>query len=205
VRVYGRRPGLGLEASEPASRRVLADVTAGGPRARRIVLAAAAAGLGVVLAWAPLPLKDLTRIETTVLIRRSAPEVFEYVTTPANWPRWHPSSIAVSGATDHSLRVGEQATEDFLVAGRRGQARWSVTAREAPFKWSIEGSIQGRRAGVVTYTLTPRPQGTLFEREFTYGSPNLLFSLLNRLQIRRRVDAESREALRRLKQVLERP
>lgn len=72
---------------------------------RRAAAALLAAGLLVAALWVPLPLAD-TRIHTSVLIRRPSAEVFDYVTTPANWPRWHPSSLAVSGATDHPLRVG---------------------------------------------------------------------------------------------------
>ncbi len=169
---------------------------------REVVAAALVAGLLAAGLWAPLPLAE-TRIHTSVVIRRPAAEVFDYVTTPANWPSWHPSSVAVSGATDHPLQVGEQTTEDFLVAGRRGQAHWSVTLREVPRRWTIEGTIRGRRAGVVSYVLTPGRQGTLFEREFSYSVPNLLFWLLNRLTIQRQVEEESEQAVRKLKQVLE--
>jgi hypothetical protein len=51
--------------------------------------------------------------------------------------------------------------------------------------------------------LTPRDGGTLFDREFVYAIPNLVFLALDRLFFRRRVLAESAEALRRLKRVLE--
>jgi hypothetical protein len=68
----------------------------------------------------------------------------------------------------------------------------------------IEGVVEGRAGGgTVTYTLTPREQGTLFEREFVYPTPGLWFTLLDRLVVCRRVEAESADALRRLKQVLE--
>ncbi|HYM70852.1 MAG TPA: SRPBCC family protein [bacterium] len=62
----------------------------------------------------------MTRIETTVLIQAPIERVFEFVTTPGHWPLWHPSSLGISGATDHSLAVGERTVEEFLVAGRRG-------------------------------------------------------------------------------------
>ena len=64
---------------------------------------------GAVLLPAP---EEPVRIENEVNISRTPQEVFDFVTTPGNWPKWHPSSLAVSGATDHPLRVGEQATED---------------------------------------------------------------------------------------------
>jgi len=146
----------------------------------------------------------MTRIDTTVHISKPVEQVFGYVTTSCNWPQWHPSSLGVRGATDHPMQVGEQVTEDFLVAGRRGSVVWTVREREAPRRWVIGGVIVGRsNGGTITYTLTPRDGGTLFEREFVYQMPNPLWALLDRLIIRRRIEAESAEALRRLKQVLE--
>ncbi|MEM5429820.1 SRPBCC family protein [Cupriavidus oxalaticus] len=141
----------------------------------------------------------MTRIHSEATIRRPPAEVFAYVSTPANWPAWHPSSLAVHGATDHSLDVGEQVTEDFRVAGREGTVVWKVAERRAPTFWRIDGTIDGRKAGTVTYTLTSAGTGTRFEREFTYQAPTLLFSLLNWAALRKQVDAESAEAVQRLK------
>jgi len=146
----------------------------------------------------------MTRIYTAAEIARPIDEVFEYVTTPGNWPQWHPSSLAVSGATDHSLALGEQVTEEFTVAGRRGRCVWTVTERDAPRRWAITTIVEDTGTkGRVAYTLTATPGGTKFEREFVYKPPNALFALLDRLIVRRRVEAESAEALRRLKARLE--
>jgi hypothetical protein len=100
--------------------------------------------------------------------------------------------------------VGEQCTEAFLVAGRRGSAVWTVRERSVPHRWVIAGEIVGRDScGIITYTLTSKNGGTQFEREFVYPAPNLLFRLLNTLFIRRRVQGESDLALQQLKQALE--
>jgi uncharacterized protein YndB with AHSA1/START domain len=157
----------------------------------------------VGLALAPVPIDDTTRIRNSVSIDRNPDVVFAYVTTPANWPKWHPSSLAVSGATDHPLDLGEQVTEDFLVAGRRGRVVWTVVEREAPERWVIAGEVGGRPTGAVTYTLESAGAGTRFDRELVYASPTLLFAVLNRLGIRATVERESAEAVRRLKAVLE--
>jgi uncharacterized protein YndB with AHSA1/START domain len=146
----------------------------------------------------------MTRVYTSIHIHTSAEQVFDFVTTAGNWPQWHPSSLGVSGAVDHSGLPGEKIVEKFLVAGRRGEVVWTVKEREPARRWVIDGVIVGREAGgVITYTLTPRDGGTLFEREFIYPTPNLLFALLDWLFIRRRVKGESHEALRRLKERLE--
>ncbi|HEV2459943.1 MAG TPA: SRPBCC family protein [Ktedonobacterales bacterium] len=146
----------------------------------------------------------MTRIYTAATIRRPVEAVYDYVTTPGHWPEWHPSSLGVSGATDHSLAVGEQVTERFNVAGRRGTVVWTVREREAPRRWLIEGSIVGGTGGgTVAYTLTPRDDSVFFEREFVYPVPGPLLRLLDALIVRRRIQAESAEALRRLQARLE--
>jgi hypothetical protein len=59
--------------------------------------------------------------------------------------------------------------------------------------------VEGGGDGAITYTLTPDAGGTIFERDFAYTMPNPLLRLLDRLVLRRRDEAESAEALRRLK------
>jgi uncharacterized protein YndB with AHSA1/START domain len=145
----------------------------------------------------------MSRVVTRATIARPPEEVFAYVTTPGHWPEWHPSSRGVTGATDHSLAIGEEVTESFLVAGRRGKAKWTVRERAEPRRWAIFGQVEGGGTGTITYTLAPQEDGTSFEREFTYQMNNPLLALLDRLILRRRIEAESTEALRRLKKRLE--
>lgn len=157
--------------------------------------------IGAVL-LAPMPLSP-TRIQNSTLIQRAPSEVYSYVTTPGYWPRWHPSSLGVSGATDHPLLVGEQVSEQFIVAGHQGTVVWTVVQRQAPLRWAISGKIEGGGSGKVSYRLTQVEGGTRFEREFEYARPNLLFALADMFSLRAKVTAESAEALRRLKAVLE--
>jgi len=145
----------------------------------------------------------MTRVHTAVLVRCPVERVFEFVTTPGNWPAWHPSSLGVRGATDHSLTPGEEVTEEFLVAGRRGRVTWRVREREAPRRWVIEGHVEGGGGGTIEYTMTPKAGGTWFEREFRYTVRRPLLRLLDRFVVRPRIAAESAEALRRLKHALE--
>jgi uncharacterized protein YndB with AHSA1/START domain len=145
----------------------------------------------------------MTMIVTKATIDRPIAEVFDYVTTPAHWLVWHPSSLGLHGATDHPLHVGEEVTEDFRVAGRRGSVTWKVIAREVPVRWAITGRVAAGGSGTITYTLSALEGGTAFRREFIYAMPNWFAELLDRLFIRQRIEAESAEAVRRLKQALE--
>ena len=145
----------------------------------------------------------MTEIVTEARIEKPVAVVFGFVTTPAHWLEWHPSSIALRGATDHSLEVGEEVVEDFRVAGRRGSVTWKVIAREAPTRWAIAGTVAAGGSGTITYTLHEDGSGTRFRRQFVYAMPNWFAALLDRLFVRRRIEAESAEAVRRLKLAVE--
>jgi uncharacterized protein YndB with AHSA1/START domain len=151
--------------------------------------------------------KFITTIASNIVIAKAPEQVFEYVTTAGNWPQWHPSSLNVIGAIDHSGEVGEEITEQFRVAGRRGEVVWTVRERHYPVQWVIEGRIKNSLSGgVVKYELTPTSENngsTLFKREFSYDMPNLLYHIINKLLLQRRVQHESDEALHRLKEKLE--
>src|ERR1700730_16242919 len=73
----------------------------------------------------------MTRIVVAINIHRPIGVVFDYITTPANWPAWHPTSRAVRGSVDHSLMIDEQVTEEFVGGGSQGIFVWQVTQREA--------------------------------------------------------------------------
>jgi hypothetical protein len=182
---------------------------------RTLIAVAVAVVSAAAILLVPLPFEDTTRVPNTIDIGQPPARVFDYVTTPGNWPHWHPSSQAVHGAIDHPLQTGEQVIEDFSVAGRQGQVIWTVVEHARPSHWKIAGRIDGRPAGTVQYDLAPIPgdpardaQGepaTRFTREFDYGAPNLLFSILNRVALRARIERESTAAVQALKRELERP
>jgi uncharacterized protein YndB with AHSA1/START domain len=145
----------------------------------------------------------MSRIVSVTTIARPPSEVFDYVTTPRNWPAWHPSSLGVTGDAGHSLDVGERCTEQYIVAGRRGVTDWFVRERQPDRRWVIEAQPSGGGSGTITYTLSPDGEGTRFEREFVYQMPNAVLAILDALVLRRRIEAESAEAMRRLKDRLE--
>src|SRR5947207_13500064 len=143
------------------------------------------------------------RIVTTTHIRRPPQQVFEFVTTPANWPLWHPSSVKVSGAVDHPLQPGEPVTEEYVVAGHPGTAVWTVRECSAPHHWLLDGVATNGNRGTITYTLRQHDDGTAFERALSvvWLQTELPEQALE--GIRRQIEAESTEALRRLKVLLE--
>jgi uncharacterized protein YndB with AHSA1/START domain len=154
------------------------------------------------LPWAASILE--THLVHSIDIAAPPDRVFDYVTTPANWPRWHPQSRAVSGVVDRTPRPGEQTVEDFEIAGRRGRATWTSGTVDAPRRWAFDGRNESGGGGArIAYTLTPSPAGTHFERNIVYRGDNLLFAIFNALKIKGIMDAVSAEALRRLKRAIE--
>lgn len=165
--------------------------------------AAVGAVVLVTLLLAPLPLFPDRLVRTSAVIGRPPEAVFTYVTTPANWPRWHPSSLRVAGQVDRSGQIGDRIAEDFRVAGIEGHAVWTVTERIPLRRWSISGITGHGGRGTVTYRLRPMAGVTEFIREFRYSRPNLLFAMLDAAWLNRRIVAESETATSNLKRKLE--
>ena len=144
----------------------------------------------------------MTFVENEVRIAVPSERLFAYVTTPANWPEWHPSSLRVTGDADHPLEIGESCTEEFVVAGRRGSCLWTVRERIPGTRWVIDTTTRGGYARV-DYLLVPDHDETIFTRTLSYRMPNVLLGLLDALFIHRRIERESTDAVARLKSRLE--
>ena len=144
----------------------------------------------------------MTHVVSRTCIRRSPVQIFDFATTPAHWARWLLSE-EVSGAVDHPLQAGEQVTEELLISRRRSTEAWTVIECEPPRRWAIAGILNGMGHVVVRYELTPRPDGTMFERDFAYAMPRGAYRLLDRQLVRPQIEADSALALQRLRELLE--
>lgn len=145
----------------------------------------------------------MTRICSSIQIRQPIERVFDFITTPGNWPQWHPASVSVGRNADHSLLPGEEITENISVAGHHGQVTWLVRERSAPHRWVIDGTGKDGGHATITYILTRNSDGTNFDRELVYTMPHVLLAVLDWLIIRSRMKTDSAKALQRLKRLLE--
>ena len=145
----------------------------------------------------------MTTVVTETIIRSPAQAVYDYVTTPRYWLVWHPSSLGLSGVTEHSLQLGDEVTEAFRVAGRKGSVTWRATLCEPPWRFAMAGNVVAGGTGTITYVLADAGGATAFRREFSYAMPNAFAAVLDRLFVRRRIAAESAAAVARLKRALE--
>ena len=171
---------------------------------RRYVLAIAATALLVYGAAAFFVSRiSASHVVSTIRIHREMADVFDFFTTPKNWPRWHPASISVAGATDHSLASGEEVTEEFRTGNGKGRTVWRVTAREAPHLWRIENTPAGDARFTITYSLRQDERDTVFERDMQYQFNRLWLRVLDPLFIRCRMEQELQQALSNAKEILE--
>ncbi|ALS63694.1 SRPBCC family protein [Pandoraea apista] len=173
------------------------------PMKRAFLFVLGAVAALALLSLLPLPFERQTHVVNTVTLRAPPQVVYDYATTPDHWPKWHPASITVQGATDHPLKMGEEVAEEFRLAGRHGIVHWKVVDANPPLTWRIEGEINRRPSGEVRYKLTPDGTGTRFERDFIYRTPNLLFLVLDPIFIGPRMRAESAQGAKQLEQIFE--
>ena len=142
------------------------------------------------------------QVETEIEIRRPPPEVFAYVTTPALWSTWHPATVAVRDVPQRPLTTGETAVEVISVAGRRGEATWTVRACTPPRSWEIvTDNAQG--SARIVYRLTPVAGGTRFHRTLYFRSKRWPWRALDSTLMRWVLVRQSARALANLKAVLE--
>ena len=114
----------------------------------------------------------MTRVISTVRIDREPAVVFDFFTTPKNAPKWHPASVSVAGAVDHSLTVSEEFTEELKgPIGARGRAAWQVAARNAPRLWRIDlksSTPDMKMKASVTLRFRSETGATIVERDVQY-------------------------------------
>jgi hypothetical protein len=146
-----------------------------------------------------------TRLLHTVAIAADPGVVFDYASTPAYWPDWHPSSLRLHGDAARPLRAEDRFEEDIRAGGREARLRWQVRVSEAPRLWTAQAVADNGLELELSYRVQASAQGALFERELRYRVSGWWLNLLNVLLLRRRIAAESAHSLQQLKAVLERP
>ncbi|MFN3714062.1 MAG: SRPBCC family protein [Alcanivoracaceae bacterium] len=112
-------------------------------------------------------------MENSIVIDRSAQDVFAYVTQPWRWHEWHPSSqqahasVDVLTAGDHFDEVIRLQPLSPLPLTIRRQTRYTVLLSEPGVLWEVRGETAD---GALTIHYNFRPQGasTLFHRRLQY-------------------------------------
>lgn len=147
-------------------------------------------------------------VSNEIRIAKPTPVVFDYVTTAANWPKWHPASMAVKsiqGDVNNPGNIGDRIWESICVADRKVEIIWTVTKKDVPRLWQIRGEVgDGLVIGTITYKL--RASGhdaTVYTRTFISEVNSRRLNLMYSLFIYRRIKEGSTRAVNQLKEKLE--
>jgi len=100
------------------------------------------------------------------------------------------------------LAAGEEVTENISVAGHHGQVTWFGAGTERAHRWVIDGTGKDGGRATITYTLSPHPPAQIWSASLSMRCRTRCCGL-GLVIIRSRMKADSIEALRRLKRLLE--
>src|ERR1700728_2070189 len=85
----------------------------------------------------------MPRIQHSILIRKPAAQIYDYLTTPKHWPEFHPASLEETGATEHPLTVGDRHRERFRTRGWTGYINWTTLEADRPLHFRMRGEVEG--------------------------------------------------------------
>jgi uncharacterized protein YndB with AHSA1/START domain len=144
----------------------------------------------------------MPNIRTSVVINQPLERVFEFVIRACRQSQWHWTASCTTSDTPPPA-LGDSFTEDFLVAGKRGRITWTVRELRPPHRWVLSGVCPDGGTATLIYGFLAAPGGARVKRELSYNVPALMDGIGDFLTLRNRIQAESADALRRLKHVVE--
>lgn len=139
----------------------------------------------------------------SVHINKPLDEVFDFITTPGDWIKWHPATAYVSSDSCRPAEKGDVIVERVKHGPLRYTFRWEVVECDAPYRWMIMGvSNLLKRRVRITYDLSPYSGGTLWKREMCFYFPKP-YAILDKLIVNKVLKKNSEKAVRQLKEYLE--
>jgi hypothetical protein len=154
----------------------------------------------------------MAKINVEVVITRDASFVFDFATTPKNWPRIWPVTLDVSGDIESSPKVGDRWVERIRFLITRGELLWHAIETKPPHLFVMGNSARGfgllgfltrGTTGQITYQLTERNGTTTLRRELDYQVPGLIGKVIDTFLIRWLMTKVAQKALATLKRTLE--
>ena len=133
----------------------------------------------------------MSRTENQIYIELPPQRVYDYVSTPAKWPEWHPSSLWLDSGADQPLGAGARFEEDVRVANRDGHLSWTVREARPPLLWIADAVARDGLRLSLRYDLEAVSGGTGFRRTLDYQMAGLWKRILDRLLLHRRIARES--------------
>jgi carbon monoxide dehydrogenase subunit G len=140
------------------------------------------------------------RYEQSIEIERPPSEVFAFLAEPDNLPRWQPAVTEVAATPPGQLSGGARLTEARTFLGVRIRSTLEVTAFEPDHRLDLT-TVEGPARFGVSHRLEPTNGGTRVTIAGE-GEPGSALRLAGPL-LRRAVERQARDDLRRLKRLLE--
>ena len=100
-------------------------------------------------------------VEQSVVISRPASEVWDFITTPENWPTWESSIVECDQVTDNPIGVGTRWHGVTRILGKRFDWMTEFTEYQ-PAKVGTSKSVEGKFGFTATTKLEEVDGGTLF-------------------------------------------
>ena len=131
----------------------------------------------------------MAHFEATVNIKRPTEEVFAWLTSAENHPRWDSISLEMHPAEPGPWHAGLEFRELRHLGGRKTPARSRVKRLEPGSRFQIESLSGAGWQG--DWRFEPTPQGTRlhFQADLTLGFPARLFEPLIARSIRQDIAA----------------
>lgn len=148
-------------------------------------------------------MNQLTTVINKIDISVSPEKVFDLVSSPGLWPRWHPSSRHLAPGADRPLKKGEGFSEEVHAGGRKGNLVWVVAECERPNLWIATATSNQGVSIRLKYEVTGNSGGAHFKRTLSYEMTSAFLILANTIFMRYKIRRESAHALRNLKALLE--
>jgi uncharacterized protein YndB with AHSA1/START domain len=142
----------------------------------------------------------LASVVNAATIEGQPEAVFDLVTTARFWPRWHPATTAVSGVTERPYLLGDRIVE----RGRIGQGNFEVTWKVAEHVRPRRVLLQSESSPVqIIYSFNPQGNVTEYTRELKYNLEDLKSISPDPNEVNRLMRAQSEQAVKQLKQLVE--
>jgi carbon monoxide dehydrogenase subunit G len=138
--------------------------------------------------------------EQSIEIERPPAEVFAFLADPANLPRWQPAVVQVSADPPGGFVPNSRLTERRTFLGNSVRSTLEVTALEPDRRLDLT-TVEGPVRFCVSHRLEPSGEGTRLTL-VGEGEPGGALRLAGPL-LRRVVNRQARDDLRRLKRLLE--
>ena len=142
----------------------------------------------------------MTTISNEVRIDGPIETVFDIVTTARYWPLWHPATAAVDGIISRPLTLGDQVRERAVIAGRSHEGVWTVSEHTRPERLVLQ--IDDARISIA-YAFAQVEQHALLRRVLDYRPQDFAGGDADPAALETQMYEQSREALLRLKSVVE--